>query len=197
MEIPNTGKLDAKYSITVLIWLKNEGKRGIILKYNRKPRGFQMRMKNERELQVVVEDRTSTKTYKVSTSVRDIKYRVWNYIGFTYDGTTQMATILVDSKPVARRKIGKVRLDTRKEIRLGGYQGSSEYFRGRLFCLQLYSVALSRRQIEEAEKKCFLKGKMYCFVTDIVFVSVLSQFSYKVFKSTAFINMHSSLASKH
>ncbi|CAH3120484.1 unnamed protein product, partial [Porites lobata] len=35
---------------------------------------------------------------------------------------------------------------------------SRSYLRGRLFCLQLYSVALNRKQIFEAKRKCFLPG---------------------------------------
>lgn len=164
VEIPNTGKLDARYSITVLIWVYNEGRSGIVLNYNPNRRGFQLRMISRRVLQVVIVERTRRRTITVRTRGRFIKYKAWNYIGVTYNEGSQVVTVWVNSKVVVTKRIGRVQLDTRKPIRLGGQRGNREYFRGRLFCLQLYSVALSRKQIDEAKKKCFLKGKIKCFV---------------------------------
>jgi len=76
----------------------------------------------------------------------------------TYDERSQAVTVWVNMKAVLTKRIGRVQLDTEKVIRLGGLIGSREYFRGRLFCLQLYSVALYKKQIDEAKKRCFLKG---------------------------------------
>lgn len=159
VEIPNTGRLDARYSITVLIWVYHEGRSGIILNYNPNRRGFQLRMISPQVLQVVIVRRTRRRTITVRMRGRFIKYKAWNYVGVTYDERSQIVTVWVNSKAVVTRRIGRIQLDTRKAIRLGGRRGSREYFQGRLFCLQLYSVALSRKQIDEAKKKCFLKGK--------------------------------------
>ena len=163
VEIPNTGKLDARYSITVCIWVYHEGRRGIILNYNPNRRGFQLRMISPRVLQVIIVRRTKRTTITVQTGGRIINYKAWTYIAVTFDERSQMLTIWVNSKPVVRRTIGKVQLDTRKAIILGGQKGSREYFRGRLFCLQLYSVALNRKQIEETKKRCFRKGNASVF----------------------------------
>ena len=160
VEIPNTGRLDARYSITVLIWVFNEGRSGIILNYGRRRRGFQLRMVSQRVLQVRIVRRTRRTTITVQTRGRVMKYRAWNYVGVTYGERSQAVTVWVNMKAVLTKRIGKVQLDTRKVIRLGGLIGSREYFRGRLFCLQLYSVALYRKQIHEAKKRCFLKGKI-------------------------------------
>ena len=159
VDIPNPGRLDARYSITVLTWVYHEGRSGIILNYNPNRRGFQLRMNSRRVLQVVIVRRRRRRTITVRTRGRFIKYKAWNYVGVTYDDRSQIVTVWVNSKAVVTRRIGKIQLDTRKAIRLGGRRGSGEYFQGRLFCLQLYSVALSRKQIDEAKKKCFLKGK--------------------------------------
>jgi len=87
-----------------------------------------------------------------------MKYRAWNYVGVTYDERSQAVTVWVNMKAVLTRRIGRVQLETRRVIKLGGLTSNREYFRGRLFCLQLYSVALYRKQIDEAKKRCFLKG---------------------------------------
>ena len=170
VEIPNTGKLDARYSITVCIWVYHEGRRGIILNYNPNRRGFQLRMISPRVLQVIIVRRTKRTTITVQTGGRIINYKAWSYIAVTFDERSQMLTIWVNSKPVVRRTIGKVQLETRKAIILGGQKGSREYFRGRLFCLQLYSVALNRKQIEETKKRCFRKGNVSLFDLRVIWV---------------------------
>ena len=162
VEIPNTGRLDARYSITVLIWVFNEGRSGIILNYGRRRKGFQLRMISQRVLQVLIVRRTRRTTITVQTRGRVMKYRAWNYVGVTYDERSQAVTVWVNMKAVLTKRIGRVQLDTKKVIRLGGLISSRKYFRGRLFCLQLYSVALYRKQIDEAKKRCFLKGMLCC-----------------------------------
>ena len=160
VEIPNKGRLDARYSITVLIWVYNEGRSGIILNYGRNRRGFQLRMVSQRVLQVVIVRRTRRRTITIQTRGRVLKYRAWNYVSVTYDEKSQVVTVWVNMKAVVTRRIGRVQMDTSQAIRLGGRTGSRDYFRGRLFCLQLYSVALYRKQIEAAKKRCFLKGML-------------------------------------
>lgn len=164
VEIPNTGRLDARYSITVLIWVYNEGRFGTILNYNPNRKGFQLRMISRRVLQVVIAQRTRRRVITVRTRGRFMKYKAWNYVGVTYSERQQTMTIRVNLKVVAKRRIGRLQLDTRRSIRLGSQRGNKNYFRGRLFCLQLYSEALSGKQINEAKKKCFLKGKDLYFV---------------------------------
>lgn len=161
--IPNDGKLDAKYSITVLIWTFPVSRSGVILTYNPAGTGFQLRIISRQRLQVILVERTRRTTITINTPRPVIQYKAWNYIGVTYSESTQKIIIYVDSKAVATKTIGKVQLDTRHPIRLGGRGGSREPFRGRLFCLQVYSVPLYAKQINEARKRCFLKGKIYLF----------------------------------
>ena len=66
-----------------------------------------------------------------------------------------MATIWVNNRPVVRTNIGRIRLATNYPIRMGAKVGDQRYFRGRVSCVQVYSVALKRKQIIRAAKKCF------------------------------------------
>ena len=166
VEILNTGKLDPRYSSTFLIWVNHRGRYGNILRY--KSNKFQLHMISSRVLEVVIKGRIRRRVIRVQTQGNDVRYKAWNYIGVTYDYGKEMLTIWVNSKPVVTRRIGKVQLDTRKNINLGGKFGRKGYFLGRLFCLQLYSFPLSGRQIEQAKKTCFLKGK---FVIPVHFFS--------------------------
>ena len=163
--IPNTGKLDAKYSITVLVWMYPEGRRGFVFKYNSNK--FVLRVISPRVLQVVIRGRLRRTTITVSTPGNVIRYKAWNYIGVTCDRRSNVVRIWVNSKPVAKTSLRNVQLDTRKDITLGGGN-----FRGRLFCLQVYSVPLSQRQIEAAKKKCFLKGEFF-FLASVLLLFLL------------------------
>lgn len=164
VEIRNTGKLDARLSITVLVWVYHSGRSGIILNYNPYSKQFQLRMISPRVLQVVIVERTRRTTITLRTRRINLHKKAWNYVGFTYDRRSELATIWLDSKAVVRRRVGKLQLDTRKAIRLGAYTGSRQYFRGRLFCLQLYRDPLSQEQIKQAKGTCFVKGEMKYFL---------------------------------
>ena len=152
--LPNTGRLDARYSITILVWVFHEGVAGPIFNYN--PRGFGVHlwMTGRRELFVRFVRRSRQFTTAIKS--RRIKYKAWNYVGATYDERTGRATLFINSRAVAYRRIGRIQLSTNYRIRLGARIGDRRYFRGRLFCAQIYSVALSRKQVDEAKRKCFL-----------------------------------------
>ena len=158
--IPNTGKLDPRYTITVLIWVYPVRSTGIVLTYNPSRTGFQLRIISPRKLLLEMVERTRRTTIRVSTPRPVIERKIWNYIGVTYSKKSKTVTFWVNAKAIATTVIGKVELDTRRSIRLGGYRGSRDFFKGLLSCLQVYSFELTSRQIEEAKKMCFLKGEM-------------------------------------
>lgn len=161
VEISNTGRLDARYSITILIWVYHDGNRGPIVNYNPNGFGVHLWMTGRRQLFVRFMHRNGRRTPPLRSN--RFKYRAWNYVGATYDERSGVATLWVNSHPVARRRLGRVRLSTNYSIRLGAIRRSRSYFRGKLFCLQLYSVPLTKKQIFEAKKKCFLAGKFARF----------------------------------
>ena len=96
-----------------------------------------------------------------------MRYKAWNYVGATYDGNTGMATLWVNNRPVVRSNIGRIRLATNRPVRMGAKIGDRRYFRGRVSCVQVYSVALNRKQIIHASKRCFKRKfclKAACFI---------------------------------
>lgn len=163
VEIPNTGRLDARYSITILIWVFHDGRVGPIVNFYPNGFGVHLWMTRRRQLFVRFMHRNGRRTPPLRTN--RFKYRAWNYVGATYDERSGIATLWVNSLPVAQRSLGRVRLATNYPIRLGATRKSRSYFRGKLFCLQLYSVALTKKQIFEAKRKCFLPGKIErCYI---------------------------------
>ena len=160
VEIPNSGRLDARYSITILAWVYHSGRAGPIFNYN--PRGFGVHlwMVRPRELFARFVRRNGRFTRPVRS--RNVRYRAWNYVGATYNQKTGIAALWINSRRVAQQRIGRFQLSTQPAVRLGARLGDRRYFRGRMFCIQVYSVALTGKQIAAAKKKCF-KSKLQGF----------------------------------
>lgn len=156
VEIPNRGNLDARYSITILIWLFHLGTSGPIVHFNPNGYGVHMWMTSQRELFVRFVRRGGAMTTPIRS--KRLTYKAWNYVGASYDDRSGIGTLWINSRPVARRSLGKIRLSTNYPIRLGATKRSRTYFRGKLFCFQIYSVPLTQKQVFEAKKRCFLPG---------------------------------------
>ena len=92
---------------------------------------------------------------------RGIRHRKWHYAGATYSSRTGVAKLYVNNRLVARKRIGRFRLATNYPVRMGARIGDSRFFRGKISCMQVYSVALNSRQIAARMKRCFLKGKFF------------------------------------
>ena len=103
--------------------------------------------------------RSRGRTSSVATYSKKPRYRAWNYIGATYDYNTGVATLWLNSRPVARQSIGRFDLATNYPVRMGARIGDRRAFHGKIACLQVYSVALTAKQIRGARKRCFKKSK--------------------------------------
>lgn len=156
VEFPNTGRLDTRNSITILAWVLHLGLAGPIFNYNIGPRwGVHLWMTRPRQLFVRFVRRDGRFTTPLVTHGGSIRYQAWNFVGATYNGNTGMATLWVNNRPVVRTNIGRIRLATDRPVRMGAKIRDPRYFRGRVSCVQLYSVALNRKQIIHASKRCF------------------------------------------
>lgn len=163
VEIPNNGKLDVRYSITILIWVFHEGVSGPIFNYN--PRGFGVHLWMTSRRQLFARFVTRSRRFTRPITSRRMKYKAWNYVGATYDRRTRIATLYINSIPVAYRRLGRIQLSTNYPVRLGARIGDGRYFRGRLFCAQVYSRTLNKKQIFQAKRRCFLPGlRLLCSV---------------------------------
>ena len=156
VEIPNTGNLDARNSVTILIWLFHTGTSGTVVNFNPNGFGVHLLTTSPRELFVRFVRRGGGMTTPLKS--KRLSYNAWNYVGATYDDRRGIGILWINSQPVATRRLGRIRLSTNYPIRLGATKSSRSYFRGRLFCLQLYGVALTQRQMFEAKRRCFLPG---------------------------------------
>lgn len=154
VRITNSGRLDAQFSITIIVWMFHDGVNGPFVHYNPQGLGVELAMTGRREIVARFVKRSSR--YSIPLKSRQIKYRAWNYVATTFEQKTGLAKLYINSRQVAYKTVGRMRLATNYPLRLGAREGDRRYFRGRLFCLQIYSKPLSGRQIEAAKRKCFL-----------------------------------------
>ena len=155
IEFPNLGRLDTRRSITCLAWVFNGGKGGPIFQYN--PQGVGVGLLVGRDkVKALIGSRTGSKSIAITTP-RFLRPRRWTYLGFTYDYTTGIAALYVNSRPVVRRIIGQMELLTNKPVRVGAAKRGRR-FKGRLSCIQVYSRALRVNEIAVVKKRCFKGG---------------------------------------
>jgi hypothetical protein len=155
IEFRNRGRLDTKYSITMLAWINHKGRAGPIFNYNPRGWGVHFWMITPRTLFVrfVRRNRRFTKALTVN-----IRPNTWQYVGATYNGKTGIAKLFVNNRFVVRRRLGRFTLATNYPARMGARIGDSRYFKGGISCMQIFDKALSRYQIVKLRKRCFIKG---------------------------------------
>ena len=158
--IPNNGCLDTRYSITIIAWIYPE-KPGPIMHYNPKGWGLHLWLTHPNELYLRLMPRKGSRHNVKPLTTQSLKPYSWNYISATYDHRTGLLTLWLNGLPVSQRNIGKFPLGvaTNYPIVIGQRPGDRRIFRGRIACLQIYNVAMTRAQIIARRKQCFRPGR--------------------------------------
>ena len=172
IEFPNLGRLDTRRSITCLAWVFNEGRKGPIFQYNPKGVGVGLLVVGRDQVEALIISRTGSKNIPILTRKKYLRTRTWTYVGFTYDYTTGIVAVYVNSRPVVRRIIGRMELLTNKPARSGATKRSRRFFRGRLSCIQVYSRALTVKEIRAVKKRCFKGGMLWTIWQGILYDSI-------------------------
>ena len=152
IEFPNNGKLDTKDSLTILAWIFPE-KAGPIFNFKRDGWGANLWLAQPRKLFAHFVDRGDRKLIQPLQSTKIAPNR-WNFIGATYDHTTGNAGLWINGKFEDFKKVGHIKLATNYAIRMGARVGDKRNYRGRIACLQIYNVALTSEQIDNAKNYC-------------------------------------------
>lgn len=150
IDFPNNGKLDSRYSLTLLAWVYPEGSGPI---FHFAPGGVRFWVVRPNTLFVRFVRRTGRPTKQLIS--RTLIPKQWNYVGASYDEKTGIGTLWRNSQPVKSVFIGRIRLATNRPVRMGALPRDLRYFRGRVSCMQVYSVPLSGPEIKRAERVCF------------------------------------------
>lgn len=189
VQFPNRrgGVLDTSYSMTVLAWIYPEGTAGPLFNYHPSARGVHFWLKTPRTLYASFMHRKGRK-YTAPVRSRSIQLRKWQFVGATYNRNTGTAALWKNGKKIAKRFIGRIRLATNYPVRMGARSGDRRYFKGRVTCLQVYSVALTAAQVRRAAKKCFKAGESSKIVIFGLFIqlTILFLFASLLFEETSF-----------
>lgn len=156
IRFPKSRCVDAKRSMTIVVWVYPEGS-GPIFHYHPSSWGVHLWMASTNTILAKFVPRNFRTVPTISS--RGIKPNQWNYIAASYDFKTGVATIWLNSAPIAQRNIGKFELATNYDAVMGIKRiGTSPAFKGRITCLHIYNRALNAKQIASLKKRCF-RGK--------------------------------------
>ena len=158
IELTNTGNLDTKVSITILLYVYPLGSPGPIVNYKRDGHGVQIyetSSDGRGTLGARINPRDSV-GFPPEVKAKILQFNKWQFIGVTYDGYSGVVNLWHEEQAVASRRYDRLTdIATQFVVRIGARQGSSgKYFRGRLACLQFYSTALTVLQIKKARIAC-------------------------------------------
>ncbi|XP_066285823.1 uncharacterized protein [Branchiostoma lanceolatum] len=152
VEIPNDGRLDVRYSLTVLAHVFPTGAAGPIFNYRTDDWGVHFWQTAANQIFVRAVTRDGTLLDAVSADV--LQQSSWNYVGATYSYATGELAVWHDGVKAANLSVGVTQLATQYAVRVGYRAGDSRAFSGRIACLQLYDYAKQQGQILEARTKC-------------------------------------------
>ncbi|XP_035692640.1 uncharacterized protein LOC118427111 [Branchiostoma floridae] len=155
LDIPNNGRLDVRYSHTVLAHIYPTGAAGPIFAYitNGNDWGVHFFQTGPQELthRVVGRNRNNDSPFLIANVLNQ---NTWNYVGGSYNSVTGMASVWNNAQLVNEIYAGVAEVKTQYPIRVAMKDGDSRIFAGRIACLQLYNYAMTPGQIEAARYKC-------------------------------------------
>lgn len=159
VELKNTGDLDARFSISVSVWVYLDNIDGLIFKY-----GCSMWVSHSTlGIEVRYVHRETSKIHQMHKE-NVLEANAWNFIGTTYDYHTGLATVWVNDSIVVLSSIGAtMELATQSNVRVGASENQKTHFRGKISCLQFYDQALSVDQIIKIKARCNETRKYICF----------------------------------
>ncbi|XP_078695242.1 uncharacterized protein LOC144924161 [Branchiostoma floridae x Branchiostoma belcheri] len=166
LDIPNNGKLDVRYSYTILAHIYPTGPRGPIFHYRTNTNapyydhGVHFWQVEPGQLFNRVIERGMSYHTSPFVVADVLVQNAWNYVGGSYNSVTGMASLWYNGEFVGETYAGYSELETQAAIRVAMREvADSRYFAGRIACLQLYDFAMTQAQVEAARYKCKPRDK--------------------------------------
>lgn len=155
IQFPNRGGLDTGKSITILCWIFPQGRAGPIFNFHPSGEGVQLWVKGRygRILSARFPKRRRRKRTPLIQR-RILQKNKWQFVAARFNQKTGYASIWLNGRRVAFKRIGRIRIATNYPARMGARLGNKQYFKGRVACLQIYRQSLTRRQIISAKRVC-------------------------------------------
>ena len=168
IEFPNGNLiLDAKYSITLMCWVKPGGKDGPLFNYNKNDWGVHIWLAQAGRFFVRITKAGSHAFHPFVQTVNPLPIGKWAHVAATYDFNTGYNAIYVDgvlqapSKNVGRGSPSIPISTNDPEVRMGARLSDGRYFNGAICQMGIWNVALTQEQIavEMMRKKGNLKAR--------------------------------------
>ena len=158
IELPNNGGLDARYSMTFVAWIRPEDSTGPLLSYrvNNKD-GVRVWLERPNVLAALFETRNLNLPYSITSN--KIRLESWNYVAASYDNSTGTMKLWIDGREVSSFNVGQNELATQGDVRIGAVSGGSDFYKGRIACVQIYNKSLSEQELKAVRDRCLVEGE--------------------------------------
>ena len=157
IEFPNTdgGRLDVRYSITMLCWLYHDGQDGPLFNYRISGDKWGVHLwVLEKKLYVIFPKRDFSTTDAKGKLMDSHVAGGWKFVGASYDNVSGEAKLWVDGVEVQKKNIGaRLELATQDSIRMGVKSGDGRFFKGRIAQMQVYNESLTHGQIQTIQRR--------------------------------------------
>ncbi|KAI8494211.1 hypothetical protein Bbelb_279710 [Branchiostoma belcheri] len=156
IDIPNNGKLDVKYSYTILAHIYPTGWAGPVFNYVGTHNQWAVHLWQTAPQDLFMRTVGRDGFFPKFVFARVLQRNAWNYVGGTYDSSKGVATLWNNGQAVGKKIIHNVpSVASQYPIRVAVKNGDGRYFAGRIACIQLYDFAMTQEQIVAARDRCF------------------------------------------
>ena len=151
IKFPINGGLEIKDSITILYWMYPQNTDGPIFKYKTSNSwGVHMRMKSGKLLAHFTQENYQHTPQLITD--QPLALNRWHHVGASYDHETGVASLWLNGKQMKHTIAVGMPLNTQVEIILGAEGDKGPYFQGRITAMEIYDVALSKKQMNAVGK---------------------------------------------
>ncbi|XP_078698289.1 uncharacterized protein LOC144925662 [Branchiostoma floridae x Branchiostoma belcheri] len=154
IDIPNNGRLDVRFSYTILAHIFPTGEHGPIVDYVGSDGSWAVHLWQITPTSLLMRAVNRDGLVQPSVVADMLQQNTWNYVGGTYNSFTGVEAIWYDGALVGQTHVGVAEVASQYPIRVAVRDGDSRVFAGRIACLQLYNYAMTQEQIAAARDKC-------------------------------------------
>ncbi|XP_032240504.2 uncharacterized protein LOC116619643 isoform X2 [Nematostella vectensis] len=155
MVIPKHANIDTRYSMTMILWVYPQGTRGPILEYTNPDNiNWAVHLWFSTSTTLFIRFARRADNVLFDAIGKDVPISNWYYVAITYSYMSGIQSLYINGAKIAQLNIGIAEMATNYEITLGANSRSTDYFKGRIACLQIYNSELTGTEIELVKHIC-------------------------------------------
>ena len=143
--------------MTFVAWMRPENSAGPLLSYRANDRGgVRVWLESPNILAALFEIRDTVLPFSIKSD--KIRLNAWNFVAASYDYSAGTMKLWIDGREVASYNVGRNEIATQGHVRIGAVAGGSNFFKGRIACVQIYNKSLTEAEINAVKDRCPVKG---------------------------------------